>query len=106
MPQKAETITLIGLNAALTHAFPPRARVTPLLFGGIGAYLVTIGVTSGGTTARSSATRLAWHVGGELTYRAVFLEVRYSAVAAVTGLHKTTFFPITFGVRFGRRSAH
>jgi hypothetical protein len=100
-----ETMTLIGLNAALTHAFAPRGRVTPSLFGGVGAYLVTIGVTSGGTTAHSSTTRLAWHVGGELTYRALFLEVRYVAVAAVTGLHQTTFFAITAGVRFSRRTA-
>jgi hypothetical protein len=101
-----ETITLIGLNAALTHAFAPRACVTPALFGGVGADLVIVGVTSGGTRAHSSTTRLAWHVGGEVTYRALFLEVRYVAVAAVTGLHKTTFFPITAGVRFERGSAH
>jgi hypothetical protein len=101
-----ETITLIDLNAALTYVFAPRARVTPSLFGGVGAYLVTIGVTSGGTTAHSSTTRLAWHVGGELRYRALFLEVRYVAVAAVTGLHQTTFFPITAGVQFGRGTAH
>jgi len=101
-----ESMTLIGLNAALTHVFAPRARVTPSLFGGVGAYRVTIGVTSGGTTAHSSTTRLAWHLGGELTYRALFLEVRYVAVAAVTGLHKTRFFPISVGVRFGGGSAH
>jgi hypothetical protein len=96
-----ETITLIGLHAALTYAFAPRARVTPSLFGGVGAYRVTFGVTSGGTTAHNSTTKLAWHVGGELTYRVLFLEARYIAVAAVTGAHRTTFVPITAGVRLG-----
>ncbi|HXL53523.1 MAG TPA: outer membrane beta-barrel protein [Gemmatimonadales bacterium] len=100
-----ETIKLPGASAAVAYALKRGQRVTPSVFGGIGVYHVTIAVTTGGTTTHNSATRLGWQVGGELTYRAVFLELRYVAVAAVPGFHKTAFFPITAGVRFGHPSA-
>lgn len=100
-----ESIKLLGANAALTAALARGARVTPHLFGGVGVYRVTVAVTAGSTTTHNSATRLAWHLGGDVTYRALFLDIRYASVAAVSGFPKTTFFPVTVGLRFGERAA-
>ncbi len=70
-------------------------------------YHVTISVTSGGVTADNSETKFAWNLGGGMLYRvreaALFVEARYLNVAAVSGLPRTTFFPITAGIRFGGR---
>jgi hypothetical protein len=98
-----ESTKLLGANAGLIFALKRSSGVTPHLFGGVGVYHVTISVTAGGTTSDNSATRLAWHLGGRLTYRALFLDVRYVSVTAVTGFPKITFFPITAGIRFGER---
>lgn len=98
-----ESTKLLGANAGLTYAFARSSPVTPHLLGGVGVYHVTISVTAGGTTTDNSATRLGWHLGGRLTYRALFLDVRYVSVAAVAGFPKTTFFPVTAGIRFGER---
>lgn len=95
-----ETITLVGANAALTYVLTPNWRVTPSLFGGLGLSFVWLGVTSGSGSTHSSGIKPAWHLGGELSYRALFLDVAYVSVAAVAGLHRSTFFPITLGYRF------
>jgi len=99
-----ESIKLLGANAALTAALGRGSRLTPHLFGGVGVYHVTISVTAGSTTTHNSGTKLAWQVGGDVTYRALFLDIRYVSVAAVSGFPSTTFFPVTVGLRFGERS--
>jgi opacity protein-like surface antigen len=101
-----ESTKLLGANAGLTLALARTSPVAPHLFAGVGVYHVTISVTAGGTTTDNSATRLAWHVGGGVTYRALFLDIRYVSVAAVRGFPKTTLFPVTAGVRFGERSTN
>jgi opacity protein-like surface antigen len=101
-----ESIKLLGANAALTAALGRGSRVTPHLFGGVGVYHVTISVTAGSTTTHNSGTKLAWQVGGDINYRALFLDVRYVAVAAVAGFPRTAFLPITAGILFGRSSGH
>ncbi len=100
-----ESIKLLGANAALTAALGRGSRLTPHLFGGIGVYHVTISVTAGSTTTHNAGTKLAWQVGGDVTYRALFLDIRYVSVAAVSGFSSTTFFPVTVGLRFNERSA-
>ncbi len=101
-----ESIKLLGANAALTTALGRGSRVSPHLFGGVGVYHVTVSVTAGSTTTHNSGTKLAWQVGGDVTYRAIFLDVRYVAVAAVAGFPRTALFPITAGILFGRNSEH
>ena len=102
-----EKTKLLGANVDLTYPSGSAARIRPYLLGGIGVYHVTISVTSGGATADNSETKFAWNLGGGMIYRvgdaALFLEARYLNVAAVSGLPRTTFFPITAGVRFGGR---
>ncbi len=101
-----EKTKLLGANVDVTYPFRPAARVQPYVLGGLGAYHVTISVTSGGSTVDNSGTKLAWNVGGGVLYRmqgtALFLEARYVDVAAVSGFPGTTFLPITAGIRFGR----
>ncbi len=99
-----ESIKLLGANAALTAALGRGSRVTPHLFGGVGVYHVTVSVTAGSTTTQNSGTKLAWQVGGDLTYRALFLDIRYISVAAVSGFPRSTFVPVTVGLRFNEHS--
>src|SRR5260370_1428664 len=87
-------------KAASALALARTSPLAPALFGGVGVYHVTISVTAGGATTDNSAARLAWHVGGGVAYRALFLDIRYVSVAAVRGFPKTTLFPVTAGVRF------
>jgi opacity protein-like surface antigen len=100
-----EKTKLLGANVDLTYPSGSASRVQPYLLVGIGAYRVTITVTSGGSTADNSDTKFSWNLGGGILYRmrgaALFLEARYVDVAAVSGLPKTTFLPITAGVRLG-----
>jgi opacity protein-like surface antigen len=100
-----EKAQLLGVNVDLTYPFGSASRVQPYLLGGIGAYRVTITVTSGGSTADNSETKFAWNVGGGILYRmrgaTLFLEGRYVDVAAVSRFPKTTFLPITAGLRLG-----
>lgn len=101
-----EKTKLLGANIGVTYPVGSSSRVRPYLLGGLGAYHITISVTSGGSTADNAATKLAWHLGGGVAYHlrnaALFLEARYIDVAAVSGFPRTTFFPIAAGVRFGR----
>ncbi len=100
-----ETTKLLGANVSLIYPAPSLARLQPYLLGGIGVYHITISATSGSSTGANSATKFAWDVGGGILYRpggiGVFLEARYVAVAAVAGFPRTTFLPITLGLRFG-----
>ena len=105
-----EESKLLGATADLTYAFATARRTRPYLLGGLGLYHLTIAVTSGGATSDDTATKLAWNLGGGVAYRlsgvAVFLEARYvtvaaAATAAAATFPRTTFFPITAGVRFG-----
>src|SRR2546422_11543527 len=67
--------------------------------------LVKLAVTSGGVTADSSETKFTWNFGAGLSFAvgsaAVFFESRYVDVAKSFGAAKTSFIPITAGVRFG-----
>ncbi|HEX4628294.1 MAG TPA: outer membrane beta-barrel protein [Gemmatimonadales bacterium] len=100
-----EKAKLLGGNVDLTYGLGSSARVQPYLLTGLGVYHLTISVTSGGATTDDTATKLAWNVGGGATYRlggvAVFVEARYVTVGAAAGFPRTTFLPITAGVRFG-----
>ena len=100
-----ESMTLLGVDASLVYPLLPTSRVAPSLFGGVGLWFVSIGVTSGSATNHTSAFKPAWQLGGEVRYGSVFLEARYVAVAAMGGLPRVTCFPIALGLRFGRGSS-
>jgi opacity protein-like surface antigen len=106
-PPSDERTKLLGGNADVIYAMGSGSRVQPYLLGGIGVYHVTISVTSGGSTEDNAATKFAWNVGGGLGWRigraALFFEARHVNVAAKSGFPRTTFLPITAGVRFGGR---
>jgi hypothetical protein len=104
-PTTAKT-KLLGGNADVTYHFGQSSgAVHGYLLGGIGVYNLKLAITSGGTTADSSETKFTWNVGGGFDYgigsAALFLEVRYVAISSAFGGLKTTFIPITAGVRFG-----
>ena len=100
-----EETKLVGANVDLTYPVGSTSRVQPYVLGGIGAYHTTISVTSGGSTASSSETKVAWNLGGGILYRIrgaeLFLEARYIHVAAVSDFPKTAFLPIAAGIRLG-----
>lgn len=96
-----ETITLLGADASLLYALGLRSRFSYSVFGGVGIWHEAISVKAGSATSHSSVTKLAWQLGGELTYRVLFLELRYVSVAAATGYPRVSFFPLSVGVRFG-----
>ncbi len=104
-PTTAKT-KLLGGTANVTYNFRASAGgVGGYLLGGIGVYNVKLSVTSGGATADTSETKFAWNVGAGVTHgvgRAeLFLDVRYFEVAKAFGGLKTTFLPITGGIRLG-----
>ncbi len=100
-----EKVKLLGANLDFIYPRASPARLAPYVLGGVGLYHVTISVTAGDSTTNNSGTKLAWNLGGGLTYRlrsaALFLELRYVSAAAVSGFPKTTFMPLTIGIRFG-----
>lgn len=100
-----ESMTLLGVDASLAYRLQPVSRLAPSLFGGVGLWYVSIGVTSGSATHHTTAFKPAWQLGGEVRYGSVFLEARYVAVAAMGGLPRATFFPIVLGLRFGKGSS-
>jgi len=99
-------IKLLGGTADVTYHFRRSSGgMAGYLVGGIGVYNVKLAITSGNTTADSSETKFAWNVGAGVTFAvgaaALFLEARYMDVAKSFEAAKTTFIPITAGVRFG-----
>lgn len=100
-----EKTKLVGASVSLTYQSSSPARVKPYAIGGLGLYHTTISVSNSDSTTDNSATKLTWNLGGGLVYglrgAALFLEARYVNVAAVPGFPRTTFLPITGGVRFG-----
>lgn len=102
-----EQAKLLGANVDLVFAPASAARLQGYLLGGIGMYHTTITVTVGDSTGSDAATKLAWNLGGGVSYGlgavALFIEARYVNVAAVSGFPRTTVLPITAGLRFGGR---
>jgi len=99
-------VKLLGGTADVTYHFKASAGgVAGYLLGGIGVYNVKFAITSGNTTADSSETKFTWNVGAGLSFAvssaAVFFESRYVDVAKSFQASKTSFIPITAGVRFG-----
>jgi len=99
-------IKLLGGTADMTYHFRRSSGgMAGYLVGGVGVYNVKLAVTSGGVTADSSETKIAWNVGLGFTYAvgsaALFFEARYVDVAKSFDAAKTPFIPITAGVRFG-----
>jgi opacity protein-like surface antigen len=99
---------LLGGNFDLTYSLYSPGPVRAYVLGGLGVYHVTISIDSSGTTSNTSETKVAWNFGGGLNFSlgggsALFFEARYIDVAAVSGYPKTTFVPITAGIRVGGR---
>ena len=101
-------IKMLGGNVDLTYHFRGAARVRAKTYvlGGIGLCRVTLSVSSGGITADTTETKFAWNVGWGATFpgraAALFVEVRYVHVAAISGVPSTNYVPLTVGARFGR----
>ncbi|HVH66713.1 MAG TPA: outer membrane beta-barrel protein [Gemmatimonadales bacterium] len=106
-PATDEQVKLLGLNLDLMYGSRSAARVKPYLLGGLGIYHVTISVTSADSTTDDSGTKIAWNLGAGLSYGVggviAFLETRYVNLAAVSGFPRTTFLPITAGIRLRGR---
>jgi len=102
-----EKTKLLGASLDVTYQSSSPARVKPYVIGGIGLYHTTISVSTSDSTTDDSATKPAWNLGGGVVCGlggvVLFVEARYVNVAAVSGFPKTTFLPITAGVRFGGR---
>jgi len=94
-----ERLTLLGADASAVYPLAPKSRFAPSLFGGIGMWHSTITVSVGGGSTHTSATKLAWQLGGELTLGRLFLELRYVAVGPAKGYPRTSFLPVSVGVR-------
>ena len=77
-----EHVTLIGLDANVAYPFARASRFAPSVFGGVGVWHSTVSVSVGGASTHTSATKLAWQVGGEVAPGRVFVELRYVMVAA------------------------
>jgi opacity protein-like surface antigen len=106
-PSDAKT-TLVGGNFDLTYTFYSPGPVRAYALGGLGVYRVKISITSGGVTSDTSETKLAWNFGGGLSFplgggAALFFEARYIDIGAVSNFPRTTFVPVTAGLRLGGR---
>jgi hypothetical protein len=99
-----EHMTLLGAAASIVYPLRHPSWLTPSLFGGVGVWHSSIKVSVGGASTHTSATKLAWQLGGEVARGPLVVEFRYVAVAAAKGYPRTTFFPLSVGVRFGRRA--
>ncbi|HKW41669.1 MAG TPA: hypothetical protein VJN39_10505, partial [Gemmatimonadales bacterium] len=101
-----EQAKLLGGNVDLTYPATSVARLQPYVLGGIGVYHTTITVTVGDSTPSDAATKLAWNFGGGISYGgagrpfAVFLEVRYISVGAVSGFPRRRPFAVFLEVRY------
>ncbi len=99
---------LLGGNFDLTYTFYSPGPVRAYVLGGLGVYRVTISVTRGTTTSDTSQTKFAWNFGGGLNFplgggAALFFEARYIDIDALPNFPRTTFVPITAGIRLGGR---
>ena len=99
-------IKLLGGTADVTYHFKASSGgLAGYLLGGLGVYNVKLAATSGSVTADTSETKFTWNVGAGLSFAvgsaAVFFESRYVDVAKSFQASKTSFIPITAGVRFG-----
>jgi opacity protein-like surface antigen len=99
-------IKLLGGTADVAYHFKPSTGgLAGYMLGGLGLYNVKLAVTSQGVTADSSETKFSWNVGAGLSFAvggaAVFFEARYLDVAKSFDAAKTSYVPITVGVRFG-----
>jgi len=95
-----EHMTLLGANANVVYPLARGSRFAPSLFGGIGVWHSSVSVSVGGASTHTSATKLAWQLGGEVTTGPIFLELRYVMIAAAKGYPRVSFFPVTLGARF------
>lgn len=99
-----EHMTLLGTDASVVYPLARGSRFAPSLFGGLGVWHSSVSVTVGDASTHTSATKLAWQLGGDVTVGPIFLEVRYVMIAAAKGYPRVSFFPVTFGARFGKRA--
>ncbi len=103
---KSFALDLIKKSARTASA---RLQFCRLAFGAAGSAGAEIDLGNAHAMAQAfiedDKTKLAWNLGGGLVYGlrgvALFLEARYVNVAAVPGFPRTTFLPITAGVRLG-----
>ena len=100
-----EHMTLLGADANVMYPLARTSRFMPSVFGGIGLWHSAVTVAVGGASTHTSATKLAWQLGGEITSGLLFLELRYVMVAQAKGYPRTSFFPVSVGARFGKRAA-
>ena len=99
-----EHMTLLGTDANVVYPLARGSRFAPSLFGGIGVWHSSVSVSVGGASTNTSATKLAWQLGGEVTSGPIFLELRYVMIAAAKGYPRTSFFPVSVGVRLDKRT--
>ena len=99
-----EHMTLLGADANVVYPLARGSRFAPSLFGGIGVWHSSVSVSVGGASTNTSATKLAWQLGGQVTSGPIFLELRYVMIAAAKGYPRVSFFPVTLGARFGTRA--
>ena len=104
-PASDETTKLAGASVDVTYQTASPARVKPYAIAGVGLYHTVISLSTSDSTVDHAATKLAWNLGGGLTYAlrgvTLFFEARYVNVAAVSGFPRTTFLPFSTGIRFG-----
>ncbi len=93
------------LKADLTTAFGQPADEHMTLLGADAnvVYPSSVSVSVGGASTNTSATKLGWQLGSEVTSGPIFLELRYVMIAAAKGYPRVSFFPVTLGARFGKR---
>lgn len=91
---------IIGGMGAVVYHFPTPTGIKPYVLGGVGMYNVKVDITGGGT---GSETKFAFGAGAglemKMTAMSLYLEAKYMNIA--TSVTKTSFIPITVGLRFG-----
>ena len=98
-----EHIMLLGADANAVYPLTPASRFGLFPFGGIGVWHSFVRVHVGEASTHTNDTKLGWQLGGEITRGPVFLELRYVRIAAAKGYPAIAFFPVSVGVRFGKR---
>lgn len=96
---------LFGVNGdVVLNLGDQSADARPYLLGGLGFYNVKSSITSGSTTVKTSATKVAFNFGAGLTIRAtdnmaMYMEARFVSVRAAGGA--INFIPLSVGLRWG-----